>query len=321
MIDLVPRPPTSALKIAAQWAMSVLPRSHDLNYVMQRHVSRRLPRGEEDFVWRVGSAMAHVRAWEAHGDGRDLGELSVLEIGAGYDLTNGMALWAAGVGRQLLVDLNPVAREPLVRLTAGRMRAMRGRLEEVAGRPLRELPADVERHGTAALRELGIEYRAPLDARRTGLPAGSLDLVLSNFTLEHVPPADIVALLAEGSRLLREGGIASHQIDMKDHFSYVDGSVGPFDFLRYGPGAWRLRNPPLHHLNRLRWPEYEALLRQAPVAVLAAELTGPDPQDVAAVRALPPAGRFRRMPAEGLAVREAHVVLAPAAVGATPTAA
>ena len=54
----------------------------------------------------------------------------------------------------------------------------------------------------------GVDYRAPADARATGMAEGTIDCAISVETLEHIPPADISAILKEIHRILRPDGVA-----------------------------------------------------------------------------------------------------------------
>lgn len=78
------------------------------------------------------------------------------------------------------------------------------------------------------LAAIGIEYRAPFDAGALADEAQRFDLVFSYTVLEHVPPADLPALLATTSRLLAPGGVALHFVDLEDHRDPRD---APFAFL------------------------------------------------------------------------------------------
>src|SRR5439155_13415093 len=108
----------------------------------------------------------------------------------------------------------------------------------------------------------GINYRAPGDARQTGLPARSLDCVTSSNTLEHIPRDDIRAILRECHRCLRDDGVMSFLIDYQDHYSYFDKKISGLNFLQYSDRTWMLYNPSLHYQNRLRHKDYLALFAE-----------------------------------------------------------
>ena len=71
-------------------------------------------------------------------------------------------------------------------------------------------------------RAYGIRYLAPADARDTRLPAGSIDLVATTSTLEHVPLPDLRAILKETRRLCHDQSVVSHVVDYSDHFAHGD---------------------------------------------------------------------------------------------------
>lgn len=82
-----------------------------------------------------------------------------------------------------------------------------------------------------------IDYRAPVTADALPFPDGSFDLVYSVAVLEHVPkPAETVA---EIRRVLRPGGLAIHEIDVKHH-----GSEDPLAFLSWSDEAYLERAEP-----------------------------------------------------------------------------
>lgn len=296
-------------KRALQNLLSALPASESANYLFQRHVTRRLPIGDAGVARKFARARSHLRAHEEHGPGRSLAETVAYEFGAGWDLAVPLAYAALGVGRQVLVDVRPNLRLELVNATLASLARRREALEREAGRPLRDLGApDVASAGELEQR-FGIVYRAPVDARATGLPAESVDLVTSTNTLEHVPREAIGPILRESARLLRPDGVMSFRIDMQDHASYVDPRRSPYDYLRYSDRAWRLISPKLEYENRLRLPDYRALFGETGLEIVEETVTRPRPEHLAALARVPLAPPFRRYAPEDLAARALEVVL------------
>jgi SAM-dependent methyltransferase len=239
------------------------------------------------------------------------------EFGAGWDLIGPLAFRMLGVERQVLVDIRPSLRAELVEDTLRRFAELHPELERRAGRPLEPLGRP---HGSPLpelLERFGIEYLAPCDARATGLPAASFDLISSTYTLEHVPPDDIVAILRECRRLLAPGGVLSCTIDLQDHYAFDDSRISVYNFLRYSERTWRLVNSSLHHQNRLRMPEHLALFAAAGLTVLDVRADTPETAraDLAAVPVHPEIAR-RHAP-EDLAVTSIVVAAtAPTSVSA-----
>jgi ubiquinone/menaquinone biosynthesis C-methylase UbiE len=139
----------------------------------------------------------------------------------------------------------------------------------------------------------GIDYRAPCDARHTGLTSGSVDAVTSTDTLEHIPERHIGATLAECHRLLRDGGVMSCQIDYKDHYSYSDPQISPYHFFRYSDRRWALFSQSLHYQNRLRHSDYLRRIAAAGFELLEEFRVGGSSEDLETIRLAPLASRFR----------------------------
>ncbi|MGH9278625.1 MAG: class I SAM-dependent methyltransferase [Acidimicrobiales bacterium] len=297
-------------KALLQGAFSLLPRGHDVNYLFQRHITHGLPLQEHKLDEMVELAGHHAAALAQRGR-VPLGACRAYEFGAGWDLGMPLLLYCAGVNHQTIVDIRPLTRVDLVADLARRLRskdlpaAFVRRPEEPGGD---DLDGYLARHG--------ISYRAPLD-RSTGLPAGSVDGITSTNTLEHIPPADIAAILRECRRLLAPGGVMSFQIDYQDHYSYFDPSISVYNFLRYDDRRWRLYNPSLHFQNRLRHRDYLDLIAGAGLAVAEAETDGGSADEIGVVAALPPDDRFATYGGAELAVRRSRLVLVPRPEGAS----
>ena len=234
------------------------------------------------------------------------------EFGAGWDLTIPLTFSALGVERQVLVDIHRHVNLELVNGTIRRLRRRQAALERVAGEPVRSVGRPIRSADELASR-FGIEYRAPCDARATGLPTGSVDFISSTSTLEHVPEGDLVSILAECRRLLSPDGVLSCRIDMRDHFSYSDPTVSPYNFLRYSARRWRLLNSRLLYQNRLRLPDYLRALEEAGFDIVSVDAETPGPQERAALGRLRVAAPFRQYAEEELTVGTAFVVARPSA--------
>jgi SAM-dependent methyltransferase len=297
-------------KALLQKSLSGLPRSERANYVLQRHVSRTLPGSERRLRTKFARAAQHLAAYERFGPDRPVGDALFYELGAGWDLAVPLSLWALGVERQLLVDVRPNVRLPLVNVTIERLDGLANALETKAGRRLR-----APGRGLNSLGELegrfGITYLAPRDARRTGLDPGSIDVVSSTSTLEHIPEQDLVPLLTESRRLLKPDGILSAVIDLSDHYARFDDSISSYNFLRFSGRTWSLVNSSLHHQNRLRRPDYLAACQEAGLEVAWERAWSPRGDALEALRNLEPAERFRTYSFDDLAVQTLRLVARP----------
>jgi len=292
-------------KAGAQRVFSMVPGGHRVNYAFQRRVFGNLPMSDPKLDEVIALGRHHVDVLRAHGTA-PIEEARFYEFGAGWDLNMPLILASLGVTRQLVVDIRPLVRADLVFEIARRLSA-RAATEGFTS-PLDASAGDGDL--SAFLAAHGIEYRAPCDARATGLPDGSIDYATSTNTLEHIPPDDLLAILTESRRLLAPGGVLSFQIDYQDHYSYFDRRLTAYNFLRFPRRRWRLYNSALHFQSRLRHRDYVDLFHQAGLEIRQEETTGGSADDINVVQAIAhPEWRANYELAE-LAVRGARVVLA-----------
>jgi SAM-dependent methyltransferase len=292
------------VKALTQQALSHVPRGERLNYALQRRVLHTLPASDEAFRRKANRAFQHFDAFVELGPRRPVADAVFYEFGAGWDLAVQLVYWALGVERQTVVDIRPIMRIELVNDTIAKL----ARLSDEWDRDLRS-PGAADLSGVEDLRErFGITYLAPRDARATGLRAESLDFVSSTDTAEHIPGDDLRAILVECRRLLKPDGLLSYRADLEDHYARARGGVSRYNFLRYSDRRWAVFNPPLHYQSRLRYPDYVRITREAGFEIVREQVSRPSEQDLAALRALHVADRFRSYSVEELGVRGVTIV-------------
>jgi SAM-dependent methyltransferase len=291
-------------KAILQGVFSRVPAGHRLNHWFQVHVTRGLPISDARFIEVVGSAASHLARIRDHLP-RPLAALTFYEFGAGYDLAVPLALYAFGVERQVLVDIRMLLVREVVEETLRRFATV------ALPSPLPRRPRPLGAGGL--LGELranhGLDYRAPCDARATGLPTGSVDVITSTNTLEHIPPDDIRGILTECHRILRDDGVVSFQIDYEDHYAYFDAAISGYNFLRFSDRAWRAWNPDLHYQNRLRHRDHAALIEAAGFEIIDVERRAGSPAAREALRTLPLDRRFAGYTEDELAVLSASFLI------------
>ena len=292
------------VKALTQQALSHVPRGERLNYALQRSVLHSLPASDEAFRRKANRAFQHFDAFLELGPSRPASEAVFYEFGAGWDLAVQLVYWALGVEHQTVVDIRPIMRIELVNDTIAKLERLRGDWD----RDMRS-PGTADLRSAEDLRErFGITYLAPRDARATGLPSGSLDFVSSTDTAEHIPAADLRAILVECRRLLKPDGLLSYRADLEDHYARAEGGLSRYNFLRYSDRKWAVFNPPLHYQNRLRYPDYVRITHEAGFEIVREHASRPSEQDLAALRALEVAERFRSYSMEELGVRGLTIV-------------
>jgi SAM-dependent methyltransferase len=300
-------------KAAIQGGLSLVPGGREANYFLQRNVSRRLPRSDADFDFHAETAARHLAALDRVRPGADRANLHCYEFGAGWDLIGPIAMWAMGIEHQTVVDISPHVKLELVNDTIERFAHHGSRLEQGLGAPLRAPEAKpVASPGELATR-FGIAYLAPQDARALPLADHTVDFVSSTFTLEHIPHADIAAILRETRRVMAPDGVLSSLIDMQDHYNYVDSTVSVYNYLRYPAWRWRFLNPSLQWQNRLRHSQYLGLFDAAGFEVVSDDPVRPTDEDLGELRRISRAPEFQRFDEADLGIRSTHLVARPRA--------
>ena len=308
------------LKACTQKVISWLPRSDSLNYVFQKHVTKTARLRPEWFDHKIDQAARHLRNWDkAEHQGRPH---RAIELGTGWHPVVPIALGLAGVDEVLSVDRSNLVRAAKVSAVLRMFieAADDGRLAErlKVQRPdrleiIRSLAADPE-IAAARLADLGVAFLVG-DARGTDLPAASINLFTSNNTFEHIPPDVLLDILVEMRRLAAPGAVLSHFVDLSDHYSHFDGSLSPYNFLRYSDSQWRLLNNRLVFQNRLRVPGYRRLFSAAGLDLV--DEDGYTPQPVADIESLRLPAALRDQSASDVLVTQAWFT---AVVGARPRA-
>jgi hypothetical protein len=254
------------VKAALQHAVSLLPShtSHEVYYRLQRRWGTlRAVNPVEGFE----NGLRLVHAIEAAG-GSMSGKV-VLEVGTGRRVNVPIALWLCGAARVLTVDLNQYLKPRLiledlkfVRAHAVTVKQMFGAWAECSEFQRRFallVRDDLDAPGLFAA--AGIEYVAPLDARKLHLGDGVVDYHVSNNVLEHIPPDELRDILVEGKRVVKGDGLLVHRVDFSDHFSEVDGRISTVNFLRFSERQWRRYAGNLYNYhNRLRIDELQSIV-------------------------------------------------------------
>ncbi len=209
----------------------------------------------------------------------------VLEVGTGHRIHMPLAFYLAGARSVITVDLYPILKRDLVmaavadliRHAADVPAIFQSIAEpEAVSRRLRKLAAARTFEDLCGI--MGLRYLSPADATATALPSRSVDIHFSYTVFEHVPRPVLVGILNEGSRLIAKNGLICHHIDLSDHFSHADASIGKINFLQYSSTQWRkIDNDRFGYQNRLRADDYAAVYKEARQEILKwEEIKDPD---------------------------------------------
>ncbi len=311
--------PSWLLKAALQGAIAPLPARHRINRLLQRHLTGSLALSSERFEAKLAQCARHLERFAAVRGGGAL-PATALEIGTGWQPIVPLGLALAGVREVTTFDVAPLLdRESVTRVLERYARALEtgalaSRLPSIERERARELLATGRARGNDAGERAGDHSpaagRAPTAAwellahagvrahvgtlAEAGLRPGSIELIVSNNTLEHIPPAELADLFGELARLAAPGAVMDHFIDLSDHYAHFDRSLSELNFLRFPARTWRLFNNRLHYQNRLRIGDYTALIERAGFRVVDQRLERGSEQALAQISLAPEFRHYRR---------------------------
>ncbi len=184
-----------------------------------------------------------------------------VEIGAGWVMSHSLVFHLLGAERVIATDIDahahPPALQPAVHHALPSL--VRDQLApfsthaDVRARLNRLM--SIRHFDFSVLKQLGIEYVAPIDLARERLRI-PFDLAYSNSVLEHVPIADVPTLLDHLVADLRPGGTMLHCIHLEDH---RDIDTDPLGFLALPTDSYSSTEQSLRG-NRLRKSDWQEII-------------------------------------------------------------
>lgn len=133
------------------------------------------------------------------------------------------------------------------------------------------------------------------------VPDASIDFLFSNAVLEHIRLREFLPLVLEMKRVLKPVGIASHQIDFRDHLQYA------LNNLRFSERIWEsdFMARSGFYTNRIPWTKMQAILQEHFVVSIKHRSFWPSLPT--AQNKMSP--QFRDMPEQDLMTLDCHAVL------------
>jgi SAM-dependent methyltransferase len=213
----------------------------------------------DDPDYAIGIFARHYRAAGSPGPG-----FSFLELGPGDSLASAVTGRAFGAAGGWLVDAGAYAARDM------------GLYRRLAAQLAKHLPgADLSAVADAAdtadmLERFSVRYLETGLAGLRMVPDASCDMIFSQAVLEHVPRDEFAATIAEFHRILKPGGVGTHQVDFRDHLG------GGLNNLRFSEKLWEapwFARRSGFYTNRLRLSEMIAMMRAAGFGVEIAEVS------------------------------------------------
>jgi hypothetical protein len=233
-----------------------------------------------------------------------------LDFGAGWHPTIPLLYYCLGTNRQHLFDVKAHLDAQMLRQTLASF------LEIVADSrwphraKLGRLPPQLEDlNWQAYLKKLGISYHAPYEDTFVKL-TGSVDVITSTQVLLHVPRSAMPGCFSQIHASLKPGGVFLATVYLRDILTGNPlGSVGRYKALRYSHETWdRWINSSIMPFNRLKAPDYRAMLEKAGFEVVHFEVDPATAEDYAELDRSRVAECFQHYTREELAARDLFFV-------------
>jgi SAM-dependent methyltransferase len=205
---------------------------------------------------------------------------TILEIGTGRRINVPLAFWLCGASQIYTVDLNPYLKYELLSEDIDYIRQHQEEMLSIFGiyfvSPIfrKRFKQLIKFDGNLndILDLIRVQYIAPADAANLDFSPRSVDFHVSFSVFQYIRPESLEAILLEGRRILKEGGLLVHLITLSDNFSYVDRSISGINFLQFSENEWQFYagNRFMYH-NRMRVYEFVELFERLGLTILSIE--------------------------------------------------
>lgn len=228
------------MKAVVQKTISFLPKSHRINYLFQKYVTKGVNLSDDYFYDRLGHARDHLKSFQKYSDKKI--PQSCLEIGTGWYPIVPISFFLVGADKIYSVDISLLTSKERLKKTINKIvecnetERLKNYIDFLPDKfeIITKLLSEYDKFTLEeVLQRLNITYLIE-DARKLSLPDNSIDLVNSNNTFEHIYPNILIPILKEFNRVVKkQGGVMSHFIDMSDHFAHFDKSINIYNFLQF----------------------------------------------------------------------------------------
>ncbi|MEO8665757.1 MAG: class I SAM-dependent methyltransferase [Ignavibacteria bacterium] len=239
-----------------------------------------MPISNVEFIEKLHTVVEHFNNFLKYSDNKKPEQSSYFEFGSGYDLVIPIAIKLLGFNSLTCIDIRELVFLELINNTINRFSELKDRIPFHYTIPENIASLSKLNYKQVLKENFSIDYLAPVDARATGLISSSIDFILSNATMEHIPKIHIMDILIECYRLMKPGSIMSNAIDYRDHWSFFDKNISCYNFLQYSPGQWEKLNPSIMYQNRMRHREYIEIINHTNFEILEERIVFPEKHEI-----------------------------------------
>jgi len=237
-----------------------------------------------------------MRHWNRAVFARKTDGFTAMELGCGDSLASCLMGRSVGAARYYLVDAGRFASQEIdtYKRIASALTKQSATIPDISHcRSVEEMLTSVDAqyltHGLESLRQI---------------PDRTLDFVWSQAVFEHIGRGEFVETMAQLRRIIREDGVLSHRVDLKDHLQ------GGLNNLRFSHSSWEspLMTKSGFYTNRIRYQEMLRIIQEAGFAV---EVVHADRWTFLPTRREVMAPEFRSLDIDDLLVSGFDIVMRP----------
>src|SRR5579884_3413459 len=204
---------------------------------------------------------------------RSMDGWQVLEIGPGGNVAVSGLMLLVGASHAFCLDIVPWNKADNEAVLAAAISALMQSEDATLVSERYQAQASADPAGLAAELLQHVKYICPASITTCDLPDSVVDYIFSQAVFEHVhDPAKGWQQIA---RLLRPGGVTTHQIDLRDHRN----PDRPHDHLQFSDQVWQMANnhSPFAVRNRWRLSDYREALATNTLRLVTIEKTRTQP--------------------------------------------
>ena len=298
------------LKAIVQKIVSWLPFSVAINYWLQKNITGGVLLNDEYFYDRLQHAQVHTTNFFKYST-QPLH--TTLELGTGWYPVVPLAMFLCGAQKIYTVDITPLTNRAHLHTTIKKFIEVISKNElqnllpyvlPIRCDELKKINQEFESLTTEEiLNRLHFQYIVQ-DARHLPFPDGTIDLLHSNNTLEHIDAAILPAILQEQKRIIHPQGFISQAIDMSDHFAHFDTGISIYNYLKFTASQWKMIDNNLQPQNRLRMIDYENQFATAGLPIVTKTFRKGNVEQVKNIKLAAP---YATMPVDDVAISHCYL--------------
>ncbi len=280
------------LKAFIQKLLSIFPGGYDMNFVLQKHVTKGVELTDDYFYDRLNHASDHINAYKNKFSLESDFQFT-LELGTGWYPIVPLAIFLSGAEVIYTIDIVSMTDRDKIKKTIEKFIQSKNfntlrtfiPYKEDKMRFLEALYLNYENLTYEKILHLLNFHLIIGDAKTIALSSDKIQLIHSNNTFEHIYPETLIPILSEFKRLIdKSKGVMSHFIDMSDHFAHFDSKISIYNFLKFSESTWKGIDNSIQPQNRLRFSDYLAMYGDLQIPVSYTKIRPGDTQQLTKIK-------------------------------------